>query len=220
MDDCNFDLSGRNTSILDGPILGKLRSLLMQCDVAPKLIIMLCWLCWLCFSCLLSILHFHLFDFGFCSVFACLTMFIYLSCFSSLLSSSGTQSFVASRKVWSVFILFVIALPGCHISISIVSPAYLQVLLVDLQLFGWEALFVSNSQHSPLFLMSAFYCNVCILVPCYISYISHCISFLLFFGLIWGDWSIGFAFDELHHLFHCFCGVLDEHLYLPGVVFG
>jgi hypothetical protein len=46
-----------------------------------------------------------------------------------------------------MFILFINTFPGCHVSVSIVSPTYLQVLLDNFQVFGWEALFASSFQH-------------------------------------------------------------------------
>ena len=42
LDDCSFEPSGRNTSICDGPVFGRFKSLLMKWDVAPKSMMMYC----------------------------------------------------------------------------------------------------------------------------------------------------------------------------------
>ncbi len=56
-----------------------------------------------------------------------------------------------------MFILFVNTFPGCHVSVSIVGPAHLQVLLVDFQVLGRDDLFASSSQHLSSFLDGCFF---------------------------------------------------------------
>jgi hypothetical protein len=56
-----------------------------------------------------------------------------------------------------VFILFVNTFPGCHISVSIVGPAHLQVLLVDFQVLRQDNLFASGSQPSSSFFNGCFF---------------------------------------------------------------
>ena len=72
--------------IWEVPVLGKSSSSLMKCDVAPKLMMMICSFCCFCLLCFLSILCVHLFDFGRCSALVdCWSFFI--SSFGSSLSS-------------------------------------------------------------------------------------------------------------------------------------
>jgi hypothetical protein len=72
LDVLSFELSGRNTYLLDNPSDGRSRSSLMKWDVAPELMIILC-------SLLLASHLIKLFDFGFVVVVIESNMFIFSS---------------------------------------------------------------------------------------------------------------------------------------------